>query len=218
MESQITLYLENANKQQFENWLNDYTRNVNTRVFPFMGEQCFVVSDMPIWENNSLVKIDCANDIGYFGAVSHINENGTESEKRIIDHLTVLRFNMFQNATRLKIRITHYEGIQLFPYVARLLWQLGQDWPGASQPVNEYIIQCAKRYGIEIPEQSGSDGKIMQPLIIPPPSPDIIHSLSEVERLSKMGWTVQSIAVDLSISESTVKRYRKKLGIRKRKQ
>jgi hypothetical protein len=47
--------------------------------------------------------------------------------------------------------------------------------------------------------------------------PDVRENLSEVKRLSADGIPVKDIALRLSISEITVKRYRKKLGIHKRK-
>jgi DNA-binding NarL/FixJ family response regulator len=51
--------------------------------------------------------------------------------------------------------------------------------------------------------------------ILPPP--DVRDNLNEVKRLSIDGLLVKTIAARLSISESTVKRYRKALGIKRGK-
>jgi DNA-binding NarL/FixJ family response regulator len=51
--------------------------------------------------------------------------------------------------------------------------------------------------------------------LIPPP-PDVVEDMARVKLLSEQGVTIKQIALSIGRSEQTVKRYRKKLGIKKR--
>jgi hypothetical protein len=89
--------------------------------------------------------------------------------------------------------------------IKKLLIQAGEEFLGPIQPTYK------KQQNIEgFPD-------IHQSITYIPPSEDEISYMSKVKEYSLAGFTIRDIARKISISESTVKRIRKKLRIRKQR-